>query len=118
MEPHSVAKLTAQQKVHEYYAELARRRLLTFLLSVLVMLVTVLLVMIFSGNRYDRYLNYFGLQGISNPAGGIYADCSKRENQNSPYCNSSKEMYEKKWNSLTRGGGAPPFSLIDKNQTP
>jgi len=45
---------------------------------------------------------------------GIYADCSKAENQDNPYCQPKTSRADRDWDSLSQGGKrAMPFNLHD-----
>ena len=100
-------KSNANAKLRAYYAEIARKRYWTLFYFSIVAAFTLLFIMLVSGDR-------FNLQGISNPAGGVFADCNLAQNQDSPYCQSKPREQEKNWKKITRGGGEVPFTLHNR----
>ena len=106
------ADLEAEAKVKAYEEELKRKKLLNRVYMAVTGIVTIVLIMVFSGDRFSGVLAVVGLRSAYNEEGGIYADCSKSENRNNPYCSKKESASERSWKVLTRGGGrAPQFSL-------
>ena len=103
----------ATQRLAEFQVENARRKRRTVIGGVLVTVFSLLFFMLVSGDRFDHLLSYLGLKGIYNAEKGVYADCSKPENQSITYCQKLRERTEQNWESATRGGGGNPFTLFD-----
>jgi hypothetical protein len=101
---------TASEKIRAYHHELTKKKVKTLAYGAFVFFTTLFLVMLCSGDRFNRYLAFFGLSGISNREGGVYADCSLPENSDVAYCRSKISPQESNWNKLKDGGSAP-FSL-------
>lgn len=71
-----------------------------------------LLLLIFGGRL--GIFDYIGFGWIMNSATGVYADCSKAENQHVTYCQPKKSAGEQQWDNLNkRGGKSIPFNLHD-----
>lgn len=112
MENSPKLKSAARLKVEAYYSEIKRKKIVTTIMAFFVATITVLFAMMVSGDRFNSYLSFLGLSGISNPAGGVYADCALPQNESSPYCQDKKNAAEKSWNRL-KSGGKTVFSLFD-----
>ena len=106
--------VTASEKLRAYQNEISRKKLKTLIYGSFVLVTTVFLVMLCSGDRFNRYLGFFGITGIDNPEGGVYADCSLEANKDISYCQSRRSIQEQNWQKLQSGGSAP-FTLY-KNE--
>jgi len=110
-------ELAKQNKRQSYEQELAKRRLFERIGYGALTLVAVFLIMLFSGDRFARVLRFFGLQPIVTFGTGLYADCSRPENKDSPYCNKKSSPVDREWSEMQHrgaGGKAAPFSLNDQ----
>ncbi len=90
----------------------ARRRMLINLSYLAISLAgAAFVISLFSGGRFASLMGYFGIN-MTNAKTGVYADCTKKENQHIPYCQPKEGRAEHEWRSL-RGGKALPFNLSD-----
>lgn len=69
-------------------------------------------VSLFSGGRFAKFMGFLGINMI-NAQTGVYADCTKKENINVPYCQPKEGRSEATWRALKRGGKSIPFNLSD-----
>ena len=76
-------------------------------------LIAALLLMLIGGPTFDPVLNLIGLHSIFTTEGGVYADCSKKENRNNRFCSGSAEPADESWKTIqhSSGGKAVPFNL-------
>ena len=73
---------------------------------------TLVILLIILGPSYPGVIESLGLDWFVNAQQGVYADCSKAENKNVPYCRPKAQQGEQGWNELRRSNGKPvPFSL-------
>lgn len=69
--------------------------------------------MITQGDRYSDILSLIGLSGFYR-SGGVYADCSRSENHNNPFCQKHETKSDKAWKDLRTGKErAVPFGLTN-----
>ncbi len=73
----------------------------------------ILTVLFFIGASCLIYgATYFaGILGLTVEEGGIYADCSKRENRSNPYCRPKESDADRSWRNIGGKGQHAPFSL-------
>ena len=104
----------ARERLLAFEREQKRRRAVNYATIGLTCFAAVVLVILFSGNKFAPVLQAVGLASAYEE-GGIYADCSKRENRNSPFCQGKESQKEREWRGLKRTGGRHiPFSLSGK----
>lgn len=114
LKPADIIYMTsAEEKLKAYETEIRRKRVRTALYGTFVFVTTIFVIMLCSGDRFNRYLAFFGISGISNQVGGVYADCSLEENKNNTYCQAKTDASNREWDRVTAGGRAP-FTLYDK----
>jgi hypothetical protein len=104
-------KEEAERKQRAYDEFLKRQRKLNIIKVSVAVVATVMLVMVFAGNRFAYVFNSVGIN-IFHEEGGVYADCSKRENKSNPYCQKKDSSSDKQWKNLSKGGSQ--FSLSGK----
>lgn len=100
-----------------YEQEVAKRRLFERVGYGVLAVVAVFLIMLFSGDRFARVLRFFGLQPIVTFGTGLYADCSRIENKDNPYCTKKVSPVDREWTEMQhRGAGTKtaPFSLSEQ----
>jgi hypothetical protein len=102
----------AERKLAEYKAFVRRQRQLNILRATVAAIGFAVVVMLFAGNRFEWVFRSVGLTNIYHEETGVYADCSKRENRNSPFCAKKENAADKNWKSISQGAG--PFNLTDK----
>lgn len=103
----------AYRRVKEYEAEVRAKRVQAALGYVLAALLTVLLFMVLSGDRFQVILRTLGLHGLYNPEKGVYADCSKPENRDVAFCNKKAPPVEHEWKRIRNGSDGPVFDLYN-----
>ena len=74
--------------------------------------VATLLIMILSGDTFAPILNALGLHGIYYAERGVYADCSKGENDDNAFCSGKSYRANRSWKQIEKGGGTA-FSLSE-----
>jgi len=79
-------------------------------LGIGIALAVFLLIIVF-GKRLS-ILDYLGMRSLFSDKAGVYADCSKWENRNNPYCLPKEGKADREWKDLKRGK-AMPFNLHD-----
>ncbi|MBX7143324.1 MAG: hypothetical protein K1X79_02625 [Oligoflexia bacterium] len=61
---------------------------------------------------FPETVRSIGLGFLVNEESGVYANCSKSQNRNNPYCRGKTSPREREWKGLgDRGGGSSAFSL-------
>ena len=104
-------KEEAERKQREYEDFLKRQRKINIIKVSVAFIGTIMLVMVFAGNRFAYVFNSVGLN-LFHEEGGVYADCSKRENKHNPYCQKNVSSTDKQWKTLSNGGAQ--FNLSGK----
>ena len=105
--PRQSRKLTAKkadEALRRYTAEIKRRATRQWMGYSALSLLTVFLIMLLSGDRFKSILSVVGLRGLKNAESGIYADCSRKENQSNPLCYREASQTERDWKGLTERG--------------
>ena len=102
----------AERKLEEYHAYIRRQRQLNILRALVAVAGFAIVVMLFAGNRFAWVFNSVGLSNVYIEEGGVYADCSKRENKDSPFCAKKENAADKNWKNLSQRSA--PFGLGDK----
>ncbi len=102
----------AERKLEEYRAFMRRQRHLNILRALVAVAGFAIVVMLFAGNRFAWVFSSVGLSNVYHEEGGVYADCSKRENRNSPFCAKKENAADKNWKNLSQKSA--PFNLSDK----
>jgi hypothetical protein len=91
-----------------------QRPLLDYLCYVMILAMSVFLILAVFGPNASRFVPVPGLKRIHHKEGGVYADCSRPENKNNPYCRPKQTPAEDRWRDLTRSNGKPmPFRLTE-----
>ena len=103
----------AEAKLRQFQNERRRKFAINAVGYTLSAIAAVLLVMIVAGPAFDPILNVIGLRSIWTDKGGVYADCSKRENRNNRFCSGKVAGKETEWKKIANspGGKAVPFEL-------
>jgi len=60
---------------------------------------------LFAEGRFASLMGNFGVSMINSEA-GVYADCSKRENRDIPYCQPKEGRADRTWKDIKKGGSA------------
>jgi len=108
----SKANKAPNEKLAQYEQELKRNRRRTIILSSIATIVFAFFIMMVSGDRFEGFLSIFGLHSFYNTEQGVYADCSKAENQKNAYCQRQHGKADRNWDSISKSGGSSaPFSL-------
>ncbi len=108
--------IIARRKLKEYEAEQKRLKRRNQIYMGCTGAFTFFLIMLFAGGYFNGMLEVVGISGFEYVERGIYADCQKRENRNSPYCKPKTSQADKDWSNMIKNGGAPSaFSLHDKD---
>jgi hypothetical protein len=102
----------AEESLRRYSRERARRLIINVTGYTSLVFVALLLFMVFSGNRFNHILAYFGLSGIWNEETGGFADCSRPENKNLFFCSQKDRQADRIFR--TTAGKSAPFALTEK----
>ncbi|MCB0310824.1 MAG: hypothetical protein KDD42_06300 [Bdellovibrionales bacterium] len=84
--------------------EAQRAKLISYLSYGIGGALTVLLCLLIFGGRLG-ILDYLGLEWVISKQKGVYADCSKKENQNVAYCRPKTSESQRQWDDIRRAGG-------------
>ena len=104
----------AEERLAKYNQELRRKRHIAIGSGIGAAALAVAVIVYLSGRQVASMM---GLGFLMHEEGGIYADCTKRENRNSPFCSQKDTKTDKDWKGLQRSGGRlVPFSLYDKRK--
>ncbi len=102
----------AQERLAKYNQELRRKRQVAIGSGIGAAVLAIGVVMYLSGRQVAAMM---GLDYLMHEQGGIYADCTKRENRSSPFCTQKDTKSDRDWKGLQRRGGKlVPFSLYEK----
>lgn len=72
----------------------------------------VLVTAMVAAKYFPDTVRAIGLGFLVNEESGVYADCSKPQNRNNPYCRKRQSPREREWQGLgDKGGGSSGFSL-------
>lgn len=97
-----------------YQEELKRKKRATVITASVVGTCTLVLAIMLAGDYFSGILGFFGLRSLHNEQKGIYADCSKKENKNSPYCRPKVSQSDRDWKDMRDSKGrVVPFTLHD-----
>ena len=77
--------------------------------------VSSILIMLIFGETFDPILRKIGIKGVYVRIGGIYADCSQKENRESPFCQPKITKANKDWKSLGDSGGRTTTFQLSKD---
>lgn len=99
------------EKKRAYELELKRKKFLNGIYLGASILGAVVLLVIFSSGNFGFLMGSIGIN-FSNEETGIYADCTKRENRKSVYCQPKESASDAQWKDIrTTRGKAVPFNL-------
>jgi hypothetical protein len=102
----------AEERSRRYRREIQFKRAVSIVSYIVLLFVTSILIMLVCGETFDPILRMIGLKGIYVREDGIYADCSRKENRGSPYCQPKLSQADKQWQALKdTGGRTTPFAL-------
>jgi len=102
----------AQERLAKYNQELRRKRHIAIGSGIGAAALAIAVVMYLSGRQVASMI---GLDYLMHEGGGLYADCSKRENRDSPFCSQKDTKSDRDWKGIQRRGGKlVPFSLYEK----
>ena len=90
-----------QAKLVELERERRRELIFNIVVGSLIFIFSAVFAMLVSGNYFSGILGFFGLESISNEERGVYADCSKPENQKIRYCQQPKDHGQPTLRSLS-----------------
>src|SRR5262249_46034333 len=70
-------------------------------------------IVVASSETLSDMLGFSWLQALHHEEEGVYADCSKRENKDKPFCQPKTSEQDRDWRDLfhSKGGATHPFSL-------
>ena len=103
-----------QDRLKQYKADELKRMIINGVYLIGTLACAFLLFVIVSGGRFAWLMGGIGIS-FHNQEAGVYADCSKREDRNSPYCRPKASQSEVDWKGIAHTKGAPvPFSLSDR----
>ena len=100
-------------KRDQYRLEQLKSKILNWIFGIVSFLIVVLIYMMINGDKYRDILNAIGLGYFEER--GVYADCSRPENRNSPFCQRRESKADKEWTDLSKGkAGRSQFSITDR----
>ena len=104
---------TVKDKKAVFEAELKRKRRLAVLNTVAVLFLLFLVYLMLVASPSNPILRALGIRNFVREKGGLYADCSKRENKGKGFCDGISSTAEKNWKTVKRPGSGrePLFNL-------
>jgi len=73
-------------------------------------------LMMIGGPTFDPVLNLLGLNSLWTEEGGVYADCSLKENRENRFCSGKDFQTKQQWKHIaaSSGGKPVPFNLAER----